>query len=98
MDGAARQRPACLGPEADHNVQFDTRAAQILVAAATDLTLVTLPVTLKAHLRAADLPRLRASILTGRASRTLGWRLSRRPSKAHRSQWGREESTRPTHS
>jgi inosine-uridine nucleoside N-ribohydrolase len=44
----------------DHNVQFDTQAAQIL-AAATDLTLVTLPVTLKAHLRAADLPRLRAS-------------------------------------
>jgi inosine-uridine nucleoside N-ribohydrolase len=42
-------------------VQFDTRAAQILAATATRLTLVTLPVTLKAHLRAADLPRLRAS-------------------------------------
>ena len=49
------------GPERDHNVQFDTRAAQILATAATELTLVTLPVTLKAHLRAADLPRLRAS-------------------------------------
>jgi purine nucleosidase len=49
------------GPETDHNVQFDTRAAQILAATATRLTLVTLPVTLKAHLRAADLPRLRAS-------------------------------------
>jgi inosine-uridine nucleoside N-ribohydrolase len=49
------------GPEADHNVQFDTGAARILVATATGLTLVTLPVTLKAHLRAADLPRLRAS-------------------------------------
>jgi inosine-uridine nucleoside N-ribohydrolase len=49
------------GPETDHNVQFDTRAAQILTATATMLTLVTLPVTLKAHLRAADLPRLRAS-------------------------------------
>jgi inosine-uridine nucleoside N-ribohydrolase len=49
------------GPETDHNVQFDTRAAQILTATATRLTLVTLPVTLKAHLRAADLPRLRAS-------------------------------------
>jgi purine nucleosidase len=49
------------GPEMDHNVQFDARAAQVLAAAATRLTLVTLPVTLKAHLRAADLPRLRAS-------------------------------------
>jgi purine nucleosidase len=49
------------GPETDHNVQFDTRAAQILVAAATRLTMVTLPVALKAHLRAADLLRLRAS-------------------------------------
>jgi len=43
----------------DWNVQFDTRAAQILAATAV-LTLVTLPVALKAHLRAADLPRLRA--------------------------------------
>ena len=49
------------GPERDHNVQFDTWAALILATAATELTLVTLPVTLKAHLRAADLPRLRAS-------------------------------------
>jgi purine nucleosidase len=48
------------GPEDDWNVQWDTRAAEI-VAAVADLTLVTLPVTLKAHLRAADLPRLRAS-------------------------------------
>ena len=47
------------GPELDWNVQFDTRAAQILAATAM-LTLVTLPATLKAHLRAADLPRLRA--------------------------------------
>ena len=48
------------GPEMDWNVQWDTRAAEI-VAATADLTLVTLPATLKAHLRAADLPRLRAS-------------------------------------
>ena len=48
------------GPEMDWNVQWDTRAAEI-VAAAGQLTLVTLPVTLKAHLRAADIPRLRAS-------------------------------------
>lgn len=47
------------GPEMDYNVQQDTRAAEI-VASTADLTLVPLPVTLKAHLRAADLPRLRA--------------------------------------
>jgi inosine-uridine nucleoside N-ribohydrolase len=48
------------GPERDTNVQWDTRAARIVAAAATDLTLATLPVTLRAQLRAADLPRLRA--------------------------------------
>jgi purine nucleosidase len=48
------------GPEMDFNVQWDTHAARLLAGAA-DLTLVPLPVTLKAHLRAADLPRLRAS-------------------------------------
>jgi purine nucleosidase len=47
-------------PEMDWNVQFDTRAAEILAATA-ELTLVPLPVTLKAHLRAADLPQLRAT-------------------------------------
>jgi inosine-uridine nucleoside N-ribohydrolase len=49
------------GPEMDWNVQFDTQAAKILAATTSELTLVTLPVTLKAHLRAADLPRLAAS-------------------------------------
>ncbi|CAN5787787.1 pyrimidine-specific ribonucleoside hydrolase RihA [soil metagenome] len=49
------------GPEMDWNVQWDTRAAEIVFASASDLTLVTLSATLKAHLRAADLPRLRAS-------------------------------------
>jgi inosine-uridine nucleoside N-ribohydrolase len=44
----------------DFNVQWDTRAAEI-VAATAHLTLVTLGVTLNAPLRAADLPRLRAS-------------------------------------
>lgn len=48
------------GPEGDWNVQWDTRAAQIL-GATTRPTLATLPVTLQAHLRAAHLPRLRAS-------------------------------------
>lgn len=54
------------GPEMDFNVQWDTRAATILAEAAGDLTLVTLPATLSAHLRAADLPRLRASGPLGR--------------------------------
>jgi inosine-uridine nucleoside N-ribohydrolase len=49
------------GPELDWNVQWDSRAVEIVFAAAGDLTLATLPATLKAHLRAADLPRLRAS-------------------------------------
>lgn len=44
----------------DFNVQWDARAAEI-VAASADLTLVPLPVTLKAHLRARELPHLRAS-------------------------------------
>lgn len=48
------------GPERDFNVQWDTRAAQV-VADTAELTLATLPVTLQAPLRAADLPRLRAS-------------------------------------
>ena len=48
------------GPEMDWNVQCDTSAA-MTVAAAADLTLVTLPATLHAHLTAAELPRLAAS-------------------------------------
>lgn len=56
------------GPDMDFNVQCDTRAASI-VAAVADLTLVTLPASIKAHLRATDLARLR------RAGR-LGWLLA----------------------
>lgn len=48
------------GPEMDWNVQCDTQAA-LIVSSRAKLTLVTLPATLKAHLRAAHLPRLRAS-------------------------------------
>jgi inosine-uridine nucleoside N-ribohydrolase len=48
------------GPEKDFNVQWDTRAAEI-VAGQADLTLVPLPVTLKASLCARQLPRPRAS-------------------------------------
>jgi inosine-uridine nucleoside N-ribohydrolase len=49
------------GPERDWNVQWDTHAAQTVAATAGDLTLVPLPVTLEAHLRERDLPRLRAA-------------------------------------
>ena len=48
------------GPEMDFNVQWDTRAAEV-VAATARLTMVTLPATLSAHLRRTDLPRLWAA-------------------------------------
>jgi purine nucleosidase len=64
------------GPEMDWNVQCDTRAVQIVAATTAELTLVTLPVTLKAHLRTADLPRLGGSgplgALLARQSRAHG--------------------------
>jgi purine nucleosidase len=49
------------GPNMDWNVQCDTDAAVTVVAAAGALTLVTLPVTLKSHLRAAHMSRLVAA-------------------------------------
>jgi purine nucleosidase len=48
------------GPDMDFNVQWDTHAAEV-VAATAQLTMVTLPATLTAHLSRADLPRLRAA-------------------------------------
>ena len=48
------------GPERDWNVQCDSHAADI-VATTRQLTLVPLEVSVQTHLRAADLPRLRAS-------------------------------------
>jgi purine nucleosidase len=60
LGGPAAGLPA-WGPEMDWNVQWDTRAAEIVAATTAELTLATLPATLRAHLRAADLPRLRAS-------------------------------------
>lgn len=48
------------GPKRDWNVQADTRAARVLVGS-TALTLSTLPATLPAALRGAQLPRLAAS-------------------------------------
>jgi inosine-uridine nucleoside N-ribohydrolase len=49
------------GPEMDFNLQWDTRAAEIVVAAAGSLTLVPLAVTLQAPLRERDLPGLHAT-------------------------------------
>ncbi len=49
------------GAEMDWNVQCDTRAALTLFEGARQLTLVTLSATLKAHLRACELPRLQSS-------------------------------------
>jgi purine nucleosidase len=48
------------GPDMDWNVQCDTRAVEI-VAASADLTLVTLPAAIEAHLVERELPRLRAA-------------------------------------
>jgi inosine-uridine nucleoside N-ribohydrolase len=48
------------GPDMDFNVQWDTQAAEV-VAKTAQLTMVTLPATLSAHLSRADLPRLRAA-------------------------------------
>lgn len=64
MGGWVRPPAAGLpawGPDMDFNVQWDTQAAEVLVTATDHLTLVTLPATLNAPLRAVDLPRLRAS-------------------------------------
>jgi purine nucleosidase len=49
------------GPEMDFNVQWDTRAAEIVATAAGRLTLATLSATLMAPLRERDLSRLRAT-------------------------------------
>jgi inosine-uridine nucleoside N-ribohydrolase len=48
------------GPERDWNVQWDTRATEVVAAATGRLTLVPLPATLSAPLTGRDLPRLRA--------------------------------------
>lgn len=49
------------GPDRDWNVGWDSAAAEIVAEAAGALTLVTLAVTLRTHVREADLPRLRAA-------------------------------------
>ncbi len=47
------------GPEMDWNVQWDVRAMEIVTAAGAGLSLATLPGSLEAQLREADLSRLR---------------------------------------
>lgn len=59
VDPPAPGKPA-WGPARDFNIQWDTRAASTVFAAAGTLTLVTLPGTLSAHLTDAELPALRA--------------------------------------
>jgi purine nucleosidase len=54
------------GAERDWNVQWDTAAAEVVAASARRLTLTPFSATLRAHLRAAELPRLRASGPLGR--------------------------------
>jgi inosine-uridine nucleoside N-ribohydrolase len=53
-----------FGAEYDFNVQCDGRAAEI-VAGAAELTLVTLPASMRAQLRRAQLPRLHAAGAVG---------------------------------
>lgn len=69
MGGWVRPPEAGLppwGPEMDWNIQCDTTAALTVFDSVGDLTLVTLPGTLRAHLRAAHLERLAASGPIGR--------------------------------
>ena len=69
------------GPEMDWNVQCDTSAV-LTVAAAADLTLVTLPVTLRARSLLASFPGWRTPVHSGSCSpgrrgltaRTTKWR------------------------
>ena len=65
VDPAGMGLPA-WGPEMDFNVQFDTAAAESVFAAAGSLTMVGLPSTMSAHLRAVHLPRLRLAGSVGR--------------------------------
>jgi purine nucleosidase len=53
-----------FGAAYDFNVQCDARAAEI-VASVADLTLVTLPASMRAQLRRAHLPRLRTAGAVG---------------------------------
>ncbi|MGH8894801.1 MAG: nucleoside hydrolase [Actinomycetes bacterium] len=64
MGGWVRPLGADLPPwgaERDFNVQWDTRAADLVFRGAGDLTMVTLADTLRTPLRERDLPRLEAA-------------------------------------
>ncbi len=64
MGGWVRPMDADLpayGPADDWNVAWDTDAARIVLESAGDLTLVTLADTLRTHVRAVHLPRLRSA-------------------------------------
>lgn len=54
------------GPAMDWNIQCDREAAITVLGAVDEPTLVTLPATMHAHLRAAHLGRLESSGLIGR--------------------------------
>jgi len=59
VDPPAAGLPA-WGPPRDYNVQWDVHAAREVFGATADLTLSTLPVSLRVPLRRRDLPALRA--------------------------------------
>src|SRR5215472_4281561 len=80
------------GPEMDWNVQWDTRAAEIVGRASSRLTLAALPATLQAHLRAADLPRLRAS---GPLGELLARQSEARAAEAEMAELGRSHAALP---
>lgn len=79
------------GPEMDFNVQWDTRAAEV-VAATAQLILVTLSATLTAHLRRADLHRLRTA---GPLGELLARQSEAHAEANHMEQLGREHSGLP---
>jgi predicted N-acetyltransferase YhbS/inosine-uridine nucleoside N-ribohydrolase len=80
------------GPDMDWNVQCDTEAATTVFARSADLTLVTLPATLKASLRAAHLPRLRAA---GRLGRLLARQAEAHATEHRMTELGRAHSGLP---
>jgi len=95
MGGWTRAPAAGLpawGPEMDWNVQWDTRAAEIVGRAAARLTLAALPATLLAQLRAADLPRLRAS---GPLGELLARQSEARAAEAGMAELGRSHAALP---
>jgi inosine-uridine nucleoside N-ribohydrolase len=79
------------GPSMDFNVQCDTEAA-LALAIASNLTLVTLPATLKAHLRASHLPRLRNS---GPVGKLLALQSQLHSSDNHMSELARSHTALP---